>query len=38
MIIAPFVKNLRKLGIEAKMRLVEENQYQTRIPRAASLA
>lgn len=31
MIIAPFVKNLRKLGIEAKMRFVEENQYQTRI-------
>ncbi len=31
MIIAPFVKNLRKLGIEAKMRLVEENQYQTRV-------
>jgi len=31
MIIAPFVKNLRKLGIEAKVRLVEENQYQTRV-------
>lgn len=31
MIIAPFVKNLRKLGIAAKMRFVEENQYQTRI-------
>ncbi len=31
MVIAPFVKNLRKLGIEAKMRFVEENQYQTRV-------
>lgn len=31
MIVAPFVKNLRKLGIEAKMRFVEENQYQTRV-------
>lgn len=31
MIIAPFVKNLRKLGIQAKMRFVEENQYQTRV-------
>lgn len=31
MIIAPFIKNLRKLGIEAKMRFVEENQYQTRV-------
>ncbi len=31
MIIAPFVKNLRKLGIEAKVRFVEENQYQTRV-------
>ena len=31
MIIAPFVKNLRKLGIDAKMRFVEENQYQTRV-------
>lgn len=31
MIIAPFVKNLKKLGIEAKVRFVEENQYQTRV-------
>jgi microcin C transport system substrate-binding protein len=31
MIVAPFVKNLRKLGIDAKMRFVEENQYQTRV-------
>ncbi|MBU6140066.1 MAG: extracellular solute-binding protein [Proteobacteria bacterium] len=31
MIVAPFIKNLRKLGIEAKMRFVEENQYQTRV-------
>ena len=31
MIVAPFVKNLRKLGIDAKMRFVEENQYQTRM-------
>ncbi len=31
MIIAPFVKNLQKLGIEAKIRFVEENQYQTRV-------
>lgn len=31
MVIAPFVKNLKKLGIQAKVRLVEENQYQTRV-------
>lgn len=31
MIIAPFVKNLSKLGIAAKIRFVEENQYQTRV-------
>jgi microcin C transport system substrate-binding protein len=31
MIIAPFVKNLRKLGIDAKLRFIEENQYQTRV-------
>jgi microcin C transport system substrate-binding protein len=31
MVVAPFVKNLRKLGIDAKMRFVEENQYQTRV-------
>jgi microcin C transport system substrate-binding protein len=30
MVIAPFVKNLKKLGITAKMRFIEENQYQTR--------
>lgn len=31
MITAPFVKNLKKLGIAAKLRFVEENQYQTRV-------
>lgn len=31
MITAPFVKNLEKLGIAAKLRFVEENQYQTRV-------
>lgn len=31
MVIAPFVKNLSKLGIKAKTRLIEENQYQTRV-------
>lgn len=31
MIIAPFVQNLNKLGIEAKLRFIEENQYQTRV-------
>lgn len=31
MIIAPFIKNLQKLGIAAKMRFIEENQYQTRV-------
>lgn len=31
MIVSPFVKNLRKLGIDAKMRFIEENQYQTRV-------
>ena len=31
MIAAPFVKNLAKLGIAAKVRFVEENQYQTRM-------
>ncbi len=31
MIAAPFVKNLRKLGIAAKARFIEENQYQTRV-------
>lgn len=31
MIVAPFVKNLRKLGIKAVARFVEENQYQTRV-------
>lgn len=31
MITAPFVKNLEKLGISAKLRFVEENQYQTRV-------
>lgn len=31
MVIAPFVKNLAKLGIEAKIKLVEENQYQNRV-------
>lgn len=31
MVVAPFAKNLRKLGIEAKVRFVEENQYATRV-------
>lgn len=31
MIVAPFVKNLRKLGMDAKVRFIEENQYQTRV-------
>lgn len=31
MVIAPLIKNLEKLGIKAKMRLVEENQYQNRL-------
>ena len=31
MVTAPFIRNLRKLGIDAKMRFVEENQYQTRV-------
>jgi microcin C transport system substrate-binding protein len=31
MVIAPFIKNLKKLGISAKMRFVDENQFQTRV-------
>ncbi len=31
MIIAPFVKNLQKLGIDAKMKFIEENQYEARL-------
>ncbi len=31
MVIAPFIKNLRKLGIDAKLRFVEQNQYETRV-------
>ncbi len=31
MVIAPLIKNLHKLGINAKTRFVEENQYQTRV-------
>ena len=31
MVVAPYLKNLKKLGIDAKMRFVEENQFQTRI-------
>lgn len=31
MIVAPFIKNLEKLGIAANVRFVEENQYQTRV-------
>jgi microcin C transport system substrate-binding protein len=31
MIISPFVKNLRKLGIDAKTRFIEENQYAARV-------
>ena len=31
MVIAPMIKNLTKLGIKAKTRLVDDNQYQVRI-------
>ncbi len=31
MVLAPFVQNLQKLGIDAKVKFVEENQYQTRV-------
>jgi microcin C transport system substrate-binding protein len=31
MVVAPFIQHLRQLGIDAKMRFVEENQYQTRV-------
>jgi microcin C transport system substrate-binding protein len=31
MVVAPFVKNLNKLGIDAKVRFVEQNQYETRV-------
>ncbi len=31
MIALPFVRNLKKLGISAKVHFVEENQYQTRV-------
>jgi microcin C transport system substrate-binding protein len=31
MVVAPYLKNLQKLGIQASMRFVEENQYQTKI-------
>ncbi len=31
MVIAPFVKNLRKLGIQAHTRFIEENQYAARV-------
>ena len=31
MVIAPYIKNLKKIGIFAKMRFVDENQYQTRL-------
>ncbi|MDX2083393.1 MAG: extracellular solute-binding protein [Rickettsiales bacterium] len=31
MVTLPFIKNLEKLGIAAKVRFVEENQYQTRV-------
>ncbi|MFP6744723.1 MAG: extracellular solute-binding protein, partial [Alphaproteobacteria bacterium] len=30
-VIAPFVKNLEKLGVEAKIRLVDSSQYQQRV-------
>lgn len=31
MVVLPFIKNLKKLGINAKARFIEENQYQTRL-------
>lgn len=31
MIVAPFIKHLQKLGIDATARFIEENQYQTRV-------
>lgn len=31
MVISPFIKNLRRIGIDAKLKFVEENQYKTRI-------
>jgi microcin C transport system substrate-binding protein len=31
MVIAPMIKNLEKLGINSKIRMVEENQYRNRI-------
>ncbi len=31
MVIAPFINNLKKLGIEAKVRFTEQNQYQNRV-------
>lgn len=31
MIVAPLIKNLRKLGIDAKMRFIEENQYEAKV-------
>jgi len=31
MIIAPYIANLKKLGIDATIRMVEENQYKTRV-------
>ena len=31
MVIAPFVNNLKKLGIQAKVRFTEQNQYQNRV-------
>ena len=31
MIVAPFVQNLKKLGIQAKTRFVDDNQYETRV-------
>ncbi|MAZ80359.1 MAG: hypothetical protein CMP18_01045 [Rickettsiales bacterium] len=31
MVIAPYIKHLKMLGINAKIRMVEENQYKTRV-------
>ena len=31
MVIAPFIKNLKKIGITAKIKKIEENQYQSRV-------
>lgn len=31
MVVAPFIEHLRRIGIDAKARFIEENQYKTRV-------